>query len=138
MQRSDTFQHNKLALDAEKCRELEGSFHRGLFETAIELEPDNLECLVGLGDIYAREESYQQSNAIDKKLIKLCPDEPRFHYNLACSHSLLGEITSGLNALEKALELGFDDLDQILRDKDLDGVRDCDEFFDLLARFSDE
>ncbi len=138
MQKSDTFHNNKLTLDASICRELEGTFHRGLFEAAIELEPDNLECLVGLGDIYAREESYQQSNAIDKKLVELCPKEPRFHYNLACSWSLLGEISKGLQALENALELGFDDLDLILRDKDLDGVRDCDLFFDLLARFSDE
>ncbi|HIN80887.1 MAG TPA: hypothetical protein EYN00_07410 [Planctomycetes bacterium] len=138
MQRSETFHDNKLSLDVKTYRNLEGIFQRGLFETAISLEPENLECLVGLGDLYAREESYRESNTIDQKLVELCPEEPRFQYNLACSSSLLGEIKEGLLALEKALELGFDDLDLILRDQDLDSVRETDEFFDLLARFSDE
>ena len=67
------------------------------------------------------------------KLVDLCPQEKVFHYNLACSYSLLSDFDSALLALEKALLLGYDDLEQIQADADLANLR-RDRRFQRLVR----
>ncbi|TDJ74948.1 MAG: serine/threonine protein kinase [Planctomycetota bacterium] len=49
-------------------------------------------------------------------------------YNMACAHTLLGELDDGRAWLERAADLGFGDSEQrmqvVRRDKDLDALRD--------------
>ena len=54
-------------------------------------------------------------------------------YNLACANARDGNIRMALDSLRKAVESGFSDKALILRDTDLDTIRDRPEFQEILA-----
>lgn len=45
-------------------------------------------------------------------------------YNLACARSRLGELQQALRALDRAVRAGYDDLESLERDEDLDPLRE--------------
>ncbi len=112
-----------IQLDRKTARSLNDEFQIAFLESVLEKEPDNIEILVQIGDLYSRFGAVRKGLAVDLKLVDLCPQEKVFHYNLACSYSLLNDADSSLLALEKAFLLGYDDLDQIQSDGDLAYVR---------------
>ena len=57
-------------------------------------------------------------------------------YNLACVRALLGQKNDAVEALAKALELGFDNFELLNTDPDLDPLRSRDDFKVLLAATS--
>lgn len=55
-----------------------------------------------------------------RKGVKLLPDDPTWHYNLACSLAYFAKReTEAFDELEKAIDLGFRDADAIAADTDL-------------------
>jgi hypothetical protein len=70
---------------------------------------------------------------MDLRLVRIEPDNPTFTYNLACSYSLLKDVDRSLDALERAIDLGFDDRKQIQSDPDLDNVRSDPRFHKIVA-----
>jgi hypothetical protein len=57
-------------------------------------------------------------------------------YNLACARARAGHERAALEALERSVECGFDDLAHIRGDEDLEAIRSYEEYRDLLARLS--
>lgn len=112
-----------IPLERETARSLGDEFHVTFLQSVSRLDPENIEVLVQLGDLYSRLGRVEESLRVDLKLVDLCPEEKVFHYNLACSYSLMGRMDLSLLAIEKALLLGYDDLDQIQTDADLENVR---------------
>lgn len=108
-------------LTRKEARELEVkiSFLEGL----IRRDPEYVEALQVLGDHYAQRGEYRQSLKVDRQLSRLEPGNPLVFYNLACSHSLNGELDEAASALEKALRLGYRDFKWLARDPDLDRLR---------------
>jgi len=68
----------------------------------------------------------------------LCPDGDSrlivIHRNLGSMYSLLGEVKTALNHLEKAVELGFSDVRDLETDEDLAKVRKTAGFRKLIER----
>lgn len=54
-----------------------------------------------------------------RKGVALLPDDPTWHYNLACSLAYFKNPEPAFDELEKAIDLGFRDADAIERDNDL-------------------
>ncbi len=54
-------------------------------------------------------------------------------YNIACVHSVSGQLDRALEELERAIGLGFANVQQMEHDRDFDAIRDCEEF-SALAR----
>lgn len=54
-----------------------------------------------------------------EKGVELLPDDPTWRFNLACSLAYLEKNDSALDALEKAIDLGFRNADEIAKDNDL-------------------
>jgi hypothetical protein len=52
---------------------------------------------------------------------------------MACSYAKLGEVDSGIAVLRGLLENGFDDLDTLRNDVDIEGLRQSPDFEDVLA-----
>jgi adenylate cyclase len=121
-----------IQLDRTTARSLNDEFQVAFLESILEKEPDNIEVLVQIGDLYSRFGSVKKGLAVDLKLVHLCPQEKVFHYNLACSYSLLNDTDSSLLALEKALLLGYDDVEQIQSDADLENLRKDPRFQRLM------
>ena len=95
-------------------------------EGVLDKYPTYVECLMYLGNAYTATGLYGKGLEADLKLEKLRPGDPLVHYNLACSYSLMGMLSESLGALEKAVDLGYDDLEHLTSDSDLDSVKDED------------
>ncbi len=61
-------------------------------------------------------------------------ERPNLIYNLACIYSLAGNKKKALDYLEKAVKKGFNDLDLIKKDKDLDFIRNEKEFKEIIQQ----
>ena len=90
-----------------------------------------MEALQILGDHYTQRGRISEGLKVDERLARLEPSNPMVFYNLACSYSLSGEMDHAVDALEKALQLGYRDFDWLARDPDLKKLRSHVAFDDL-------
>jgi tetratricopeptide (TPR) repeat protein len=95
----------------------------GFLEGLVKRDPQYVEALQLLGDDYTRRGRVRDGLSVDQRLAGLCPDDPAVFYNLACSHSLSGEVDAAAAALDRAITLGFRDFTWISRDPDLKPLR---------------
>ena len=108
-------------------------FEAGLFELALESTPDDLELLLALGSAYSRLGDAKKSLELDLRIVDARPEEPIFHYNLACSYSLVGQLDAAFTSLRDAIKLGYDDLEHLTMDRDLDNLRRDGRFREIVA-----
>jgi hypothetical protein len=108
-------------LTRKEVRELDVkiSFLEGL----VRRDPLYVEALQVLGDHYAQRGRHDHSLRVDQQLSRLQPGNPLVFYNLACNHSLNGEVDRAAEALEKALVLGYRDFSWLATDPDLRELR---------------
>ncbi len=109
-------------------------FEIRFYERLIQEHPDFVEALIPLGDAYTKRGHHDRGLAVDKRLTELRPDEPIVWYNLACSLSLLKRTDEALKALARAIALGYDEFDWIVRDPDLANVRKAPAFQAFLVK----
>lgn len=95
---------------------------------------ENLDALVELGAALSRLRRFEEGLEVDNRLVRLRPDEPVVHYNLACSLALLGRTDEALDSLERAVDLGYEDWEHMLKDRDLRLLRCLPRFEDLVKR----
>ncbi len=108
-----------------------------LLEVALADNPIDFEILVRLGELYSRVGRYQDGLAIDLRLVALAPLDPIVHYNLACSLSLTGQVDEAMREILTAIRHGYNELDHLLTDPDLAGVRRHASFPEILRRFGE-
>jgi tetratricopeptide (TPR) repeat protein len=95
----------------------------GFIEGVVKRDPQFAEALQVLGDDYTRRGRYVDGLKIDEQLIRMRPDDPVAHYNLACSYSLTEQYDQAVAALDRALSLGYRDFQWLARDPDLQKLR---------------
>lgn len=119
-------------LKQETTSRLQTDFEISLYETLTVLEPENVEALLSLGGLYAKCGRLEKGLEVDQRLIALAPREPTFYYNLACTHSLLGQIDPAFQALSRAVQLGYNKLDHLVEDPDLANLKKDSRYEGLL------
>ena len=75
---------------------------------------------------------YAEGLEYDRRLYALRPRDPLVVYNFACSLALTGATDEAFSRLEEAINLGYDDAQQLNRDPDWDKVRGFERFQELL------
>ena len=98
-------------------------FESGVLEQLLERDPQNVELMAALAEAYTRARRYRKGLELDRRLVACSPGEPLFHYNLACSLSLTGDLESAADALVAAIDLGYRDFAHMERDSDLRRLR---------------
>jgi Flp pilus assembly protein TadD len=98
--------------------------------------PKDVETLKALGDLCTRVGRYEEGLAQDTMLCALRPTDPYVWYNLGCSLALLSRKREALNALTKAIRLGYRDFDWMNRDRDLQSLKDDQHFRGLLQQIA--
>ena len=93
-------------------------------EGVVKRDPGHVEALLVLGDNYTRRGRFDEGLRIDEQLARLRPDSALVHYNLACSYSLTRQCDLAAEALNKAINLGYDDFDWMAKDPDLKELRE--------------
>jgi tetratricopeptide (TPR) repeat protein len=111
------FSANSKRLTRKETRDLDTriSFLEGLARR----DPNWVETLQMLGDHYSRRGNNDRTLKVDQQLARLQPRNPLVFYNLACGHSLNGELNRAMEALDKALALGYRDFKWLAKDPDL-------------------
>lgn len=92
-------------------------------EGVVRRDPRYVEALQLLGDNYTQRGRYSEGLVVDEQLAQLEPDNPLVFYNLACSYSLTDQCERAADAIEKALELGYNDFKWLAKDPDLKQLR---------------
>jgi hypothetical protein len=109
-------------------------FEIEFFEAVHRRCPNYTEVVGLLGGLYTKAGRITDGLKMDRKLVRLEPENPTAHYNLACSLALCRKRPDALRSLRTALSLGYDDLDWMQQDPDLEGLKDDPEFQQLLRQ----
>ena len=107
-------------------------FEMRFFESVLRRAPDYTEVIEILGGLYTKHGRVADGLRMDRKLVKLLPDNSTAHYNLACSLALSKRHREALQTLRRAVELGYKDADWMLQDPDLDGLKQHPGFIGVL------
>ena len=96
--------------------------------------PNDIELLQVLADLYTKNNLIKEGLEIDLHLSRLDPEDSVIWYNLACSYSLNKKINEAFESLFKAVNLGYNDLSHIKKDRDLNNLRHDSRYEEVLKR----
>lgn len=115
-------------------------FEIKFYEGILKLRPNFVQALVALGDAYTKRGLFEKGLDIDKRLTRIRPEDTLAWYNLACSYSLVNNIDAGLDALNQAIMLGYDDFNFMEKDADLDNLKKDSRYQNLFknSKLKDE
>ncbi len=109
-------------------------FEAAFYERLLADHPDFTDALMALGEAYTRLGWHEKGLGVDLKLTQLKGHDPVVWYNLACSYALLKRSDESLEALRRALALGYDDFEHLLKDPDLAAIRQSPKLRQLLQQ----
>ena len=121
-------------VDPEEARRLFDEFEVRLARAASSGGPRNVRALQMLGQALTRCGRHQEALEADLRLTALCPKDPVAFYNLACSYAQVSNLDGAFEALGRAFDLGYNDYRHLLRDPDLEALRQDRRFKKLLDR----
>jgi len=98
------------------------------FESALALQPTFLAAQNNLALAYAANRQYEQALAAFKKLIELDPATAGAYYNIAVLYALQNKVPDAIDWLKQAVDKGYQNWRLIKNDKDLDNIRDSEEY----------
>lgn len=116
-----------------KKKKNDTDFEINFYEGILEKQPNFVEALSALGDVYTKIGECEKGLAIDKRLERIRPDDPYVLYNLACSYSLIEDVPSAFTAIKKAIENGYDDFNYLKRDSDLTNLKKDEGFIKFFS-----
>ncbi len=105
------------------------------FSEAVKAKPENWNARINLGIVLSQ--TGRKAEAIEqyKEVLRHEPDyNPSLYYNIACYYSLEGQLTRGMEWLERAVSHGYDNWELIQTDPDLQNLRGLLEYRDLISR----
>lgn len=120
------------------ARETEQSqldFELELFAGILGRSPDYVDVLRVMGSLLSLKGLFSEGLKVDKRLVRLRPEDPLAHYNLACSYALLKRADQSIRTLRKAVELGYRDFRYMREDHDLDTIRHDPRFRKLMREY---
>jgi tetratricopeptide (TPR) repeat protein len=102
---------------------------------AVELNPRFAPAFILLGALLKKPGRLEDSIAACKKAVLIDPDCTAAYYDLACYYSLLAKREQSLAAMEMAFCKGFSDFEWVLKDPDLEALRQNPEFMLLMKSY---
>lgn len=108
-------------------------FDIDFFERLLARKGDSIEVLRVLAELVSRKGLLGRAVELDSALVRLLPEDDLVRYNLACSLARAGQADEAIDALSRAILLGYDDLAHMEADPDLESLRDHPDFQALLG-----
>ena len=115
-----------------KLKTHDPEFEIRFFESVLRRDPNYASVVELLGGLYTRQGRVADGLKMDRKLVKLQPQNATAHYNLACSLALSKRKSDALRALQRAVKLGYTDFDWMQQDPDLEVLKLHPDFQSLL------
>ncbi len=101
-------------------------------QKTLELYPKDPILYLKLGNLYAGIGQYGLSLGQYKKALSIQPDNASIYYNIACIYARGNRVKESIGWLKKAINKGFNKIDLIKTDKDLNAIRDSREYRELI------
>lgn len=114
------------------ARQTDTKWEIGFFESVLRREPRYSEVVEILGGLYTKNGRIADGLRMDRKLVRLQPQNSTAHYNLACSLALSDRRPEALRVLRTALDLGYRDYHWMSEDPDLQSLQGVSAFEALL------
>ncbi len=95
---------------------------------AAEAAPDQLETWLGLGWCYKRLGLLEDAIAALRSGLEAAPGQPLLLYNLACYHSLAGDVAAAVDHLTRAISIDDRFRDLTGQERDFDPIRSDPRF----------
>jgi len=115
-------------------RKEDPAFDIAFYESVLRREPGYEDVIELLGGLYTKTGRIADGLKMDRKLVKLQPDNATARYNLACSLALSKRRADALRALGEAVKLGYTDYDWMSQDPDLESLKNVSTFKALLTQ----
>ena len=119
----------KITFDPEQSQE---DFEVEFFGLLLARSENNVDVLRRQAELMTRRDEHHKALGLDRRLVRLRPNDPGCHYNFSCSLAQTGDAESAIDALQHAITLGYDDFPQIEIDADLDSLRDHPRYIALM------
>ena len=113
-------------------------FEIRFFESVLKRDAAYTEVVELLGGLYTKHGRIADGLKMDRRLVRLLPENATAHYNLACSLALLKRKSDALRSLRHAVSLGYDDAEWMEQDPDLDALKQDPAFNALLRELKPE
>ncbi len=111
-------------------------FELSFFESLHKRMPRDIRVASTLAHIYTKVGRIDAGLKMDRKLVRLDPDDPVARYNLACSLALKERKADAVKVLRDAIALGYADFDWMRDDPDLAILADYPGFRQLLEELN--
>src|SRR5471032_3239516 len=105
-------------------------FETQFFEGVLKHNPADMDVIELLGGLYTKQGRIDEGLRMDRRLVRLAPENPTAHYNLACSLALKRRKADAVRALRRAVEKGYTDLKWLRKDPDLASLRSYPAFLE--------
>jgi tetratricopeptide (TPR) repeat protein len=119
---------------SERLDHLGQEFLIDFYRVVTDRQPENLEAMAELAQAHTRLGQWERGLELDRRLVRLLPEDPTIRYNLSCSLALTDRTLEALEALEAAITLGYDDVEYLLCDPDLTGLQNEPRFVEIVRR----
>jgi len=107
-------------------------FEVQFFEGILRRNPKDSSVIEILGGLYTKQGRINDGLRMDRRLVRLQPENSTAHYNLACSLALKNRTPEALRTLARSVELGYADYAWMLQDPDLESLRENPGYKKLL------
>ncbi|MFM7205704.1 MAG: TPR end-of-group domain-containing protein [Planctomycetaceae bacterium] len=108
-------------------------FDIDFFEKLLARSPESIEVLRVLAELVSRKGLVTRAVDLDRRLVAILPEDVLARYNLACSLARAGRADEAIDALSRAILLGYDDLEHMESDPDLESLHGHPDFLALLG-----
>lgn len=108
-------------------------FELSFFESLHKRMPRDVRVASALAHFYTKAGRIDAGLKMDRKLVRLDPEDPTAHYNLACSLCLKGRKADAVKVLRDAISLGYEDFNWMQHDPDLNALSDYSGFREMLS-----
>lgn len=108
-------------------------FDIDFFERLLARKQRAVEVLRVLAELVSRKGLHDRAVDLDRRLVEILPEDFLARYNLACSLARVGSLDEAVEALSRAILLGYDDLAHMESDPDLASLRGHPDFEALLG-----
>jgi tetratricopeptide (TPR) repeat protein len=102
---------------------------------AMQLDPNSQTASLNLGIVYHALQKYDSAIVYIQNAIRLDPTKGKNYYTLACSYALSNKPEQAIIYLRQAYERGYKNVDNLITDPDLAGLKNYKEFQALLDKY---